>query len=281
VHTTVSLTPPVADAMHVSVVPSSTLAGSRNDPVTIRVTDITDAQGRPVPDGTKVSVSAVGNCNLRYPDGSCIFAPTATIEGGEVSASFGDVPHTRVFTVQDGAVQVIFRPSPVVLESPSSSTAVVGFQPATPGNHRIGDRAFAIANVALTTIASGQIAGPGTLPANGSATYVVTDMRDTSNVPIPDGTIVQVSTLGNCNHRDIGGNCIFATQGTITNGTASATYGDTGHTRTFVVTNGQVSVDLQVPASGTLVLQVLPARLSDGTIIFARAFATKAIAVTP
>ena len=101
----------------------------------------------------------------------------------------------------------------------------------------------------MTSPASAQIAGAGSLPPNGSSTYVVTDLRDTSNVVIPDGTRVDVSTLGNCNHRDIGGGCIFATAGTITNGTPSATYGDVGHTRSFVVTNGQVSVDLQVPAN--------------------------------
>ena len=154
------------------------------------------------------------------------------------------------------------------------------FVPATPADGLVGNRAFVIADVALTSPSTADITGPGTLTANGTATYGFANLRDTSDVPLPDGTRVQVSVLGGCNFRDRNNGCISSSGGTITNGAPSPNFGNVGHTRLFTITGGQVSVDLQAPASGTIVLFVLPAH-ANGTIIGGRAFTLKSIAVTP
>ncbi|HEV7734002.1 MAG TPA: Ig-like domain-containing protein [Candidatus Binatia bacterium] len=279
-NTTVLLTSPTADTMHVSTAPASVLADGGNNEVTVSVTNITDTQGIPVPDGTKVHVSTLSSCTFRDPAGNCVTSAGGTIVGGAISGTFGDQPSARVFTIQNGQVQVVYRPNPVAIGSPFTDIARVTFVPATPTNTLIGSRAFAVAEVMLTSPASADVAGPGSLLAGTTGTYVVTDLRDTSNAPIPDGTLVIASTLGNCTFRDIAGNCIFAPEGTITNGVPSATYGDVGHTRRFTVTGGQVSIALQAPAGGTVVLQILPSN-TQGQILGNRSFALKSIAVTP
>lgn len=278
--TTILLTPPTADAMHVSVVPGSVLADGGDNAVTVRVTNITDTQGRPVPDGTKVMVSTLSGCNFRFPDGSCLNSAGGTIAGGAPSADFGDVTHTRIFTVSGAQVQVVYRPNPVAIGSPFSDVARVTFTPATPANARIGSHAFVVADVTLTSPASADVTGPGTVAPNGSAAYTVGNLRDTSNVPLPDGTRVAVSTLGGCNLRDVNGGCVDSAGGAITNGADTTNFGAVTHTRLFTVAGGAISVTFQAPAGGTTVLTVLPATPA-GTIIGDRAFALKAVMVTP
>lgn len=276
----VLLTPPTTSAMDVSLSAPTVLADGGDNEVTITVDHITDLQGQPTPDGVKVVASTLSNCNFRDPNGFCVNSAGGTIVGGEVSGDFGDVAHTRVFTIQNGKVQITYRPNPVALGSPFTDTARITFTPATPSNFRIGIRSFIVVDVGLTSPASGDIAGAGSVTANGTATYVVSNLLDTSGVPLPDGTVLLASTLGSCNFRDVNGFCVNSTGGAINGGAPSANYGAVTHTRAFTVTGGQISVPLQVPASGPVVLQILPAT-PGASLIGSRSFVLKSIAVTP
>jgi hypothetical protein len=127
---------------NVSTVPASVFAegGTRQSIVT--VTNITDAQGRRVPDGTRVVVSTLGGCFHRDPGGNCINSAGETIAGGDGSPELGDA-RMRVFTVTGGTITFSFQPS-------ASGTSVLQLLPAAPNGVRIGNQTFAIKTVSIT-----------------------------------------------------------------------------------------------------------------------------------
>jgi hypothetical protein len=272
----ITLTAPTVDPADVTAVPASIVANGGDNRVTVTVTNIRDAQGLPVIDGTKVVVSTLGSCNHRDAGGSCIGGTGGTLETGAVGPEFGNVGHTRVHTVTNGAVQVVYNSTPNAFGTAQSDTAFVQFLPSTPAGARIGNRAFAVAPIVVAGMGSADIAGPGSVAATAQAVYTVTNVRDLNGTLLPDGTRVVVSTLGACNHRDPDNNCISSAGGSIVDGDVSPEFGNVGHTRVFTVVGGGFSFTYQAPAAGTSVLQLLPSR-PTGARIGNRAFSIKSV----
>jgi hypothetical protein len=274
----VTLSPPFAQLANVSVVPPAVLADGGDHRVIVSVSDITDLNGNPAPDDTRVAVSNLSGCTHRYPGGACVDSAGGRIVSGEQSPETPD-PRLRVHRVEDATVEAVYSSEGVPLGTTSTATARIQFLPATPAGVRIGSHSFVVADVALVPIDAGTVTGGGTLQAGTTATYTLSDIRDLAGTPVPDGTRIAVSTLTSCTHRDRNNSCLDSAAGMITNGVASTEGGGDG-LKLFTVSGGAISVDLQAPASGTIVLQFLPATPA-GLRIGNRAFVLKTVMVTP
>jgi hypothetical protein len=274
----VALSSATVSPANVSTMPASVFADGGTRQSIVTVTNITDAQGRRVPDGTRVVVSTLGGCNHRDASGNCINSAGGTIDSGAPSPEFGD-NRMRVHQVVDGAVQVVYNSAPIKLGQGQSATAVVQFLPATPAGVRIGNRTFATAAVTIVGPASAAVAGPGAVATSGQGVYTVTNIRDAAGVLVPDGAKVVVATLGGCFHRDPAGNCINSAGGTVAGGDGSPELGD-ARMRVFTVTGGAIAFTFQAPVSGTSVLQLLPAD-PNGVRIGNQTFAIKTVSITP
>ncbi|MGQ0735910.1 MAG: Ig-like domain-containing protein [Acidobacteriota bacterium] len=292
--TPITLSSAFADQAQVTVTPPSVLADNGDNRVTIVVTGIVDAQGNPVPDGTLVVASTLGGCINRDKNNNCISSAEGFIKNGAPSPDLGD-DRMRVLTVTGGQVQAIYSSEGRALATPQTATARVAFLPAlSTGGQRIGNRAFAVADVALAAYGSATTsANPQSAIADGTPKTVVisvTNIRDEAGVPVPDGAVVVASTLGGCINRDRNNNCISSAGGVFTNGTASPDLGD-ARVRYFVVVNGQIEVHydpqgvlLSVPNTDTARIALLPGRPSPGllrgTRIGDRAFAVVPVTLT-
>jgi hypothetical protein len=170
----------------------------------------------------------------------------------------------------------------VTVAALQSATARLAFLPAQPNGQRIGDHAFIMADVTLTSFQSADIDGPGAVAPNGVAMYTISNIRDTAGNVVPNGAKIAVSTIDGCFNRQPDGACLSSAGGNIVNGEQSPELNAGDHRmKIFTVQNGSISVDFQAPAqTGTSVLQLLPAQPS-GSRIGDRAFVLKSIAITP
>lgn len=255
-------------------VPPTVLADGSDNQVTITYSQIKDALGAPVIDGTKIAVTA-GAHGFDFP-GSATNIPSAggTIVSGTPSPSgFG----LQVHTINSGTTQVTYSASPAANGSRSSSTANVQAIPAQPNGAYIGRRAVTVVPVTLTAYQTADIDGPGEVAPGAQATYTISNITDTSGNPVPDGSVV-LATMGSYGFDYPGSNTsVPSIGGTVVNGVASPSgFG----LKAFVVTGGQVSITVQVPNStGTASLQLLPGRPANNTYIGDDTFAVKAISV--
>jgi len=257
----------------VSIAPASILANGGNNLVQVTLTDIKDGAGNSVPNGTKIVATAQAHC-FRHPvTNNCIDSRGGAITSGAIAPEgFGFQEHT----ITAGTVQLTYSAQPVSLEAREAATATIQVLPAQPSGLRIGNRAFVIASVTLAGYQSADITGAGQVAPNGTATYVVSNIRDTSGNVIPDGANILVTAQAHCFRDPDTGNCIPSLGGTITNGAI----GPEGFGfQAFTIAGGQISVQFQAPGgTGTSVLQFMPANPSN-LRIGNRAFTLKSVSV--
>jgi len=127
---------------NVTVLPASVLADGADRRVVVTVSDIMDSTGNPVPDGTKVAVTA-RDLNLVTPDNCCfISSARGTILNG--TAAPADA-RFRFFTVQGGTISI-----DVQAPAQANVTSTLQLLPALPDGNRIGSRTFAVKAIAIT-----------------------------------------------------------------------------------------------------------------------------------
>lgn len=254
--------------------PPSLLADGSDNQSTITFSEIKDAFGAPVIDGTKFVVTA-GSFGFHYPGTNTdIFSEGGTIISGTPSPNgLGLKSHI----ITGGVASVIYSSSPAATGSRDAKTARVQAIPAQPNDTYIGSRAFSVVPITLSAYQTADIAGPGEIAAGEQAVYVVSNIVDTSGNPVPDGSIV-LATMGSHGFDYPGTNAnVPSAGGSVVNGTPSPS--GLG-LRAFVVTGGEVSITVQAPAgSGTSNLQLIPGR-PNNTYIGSDTFAVKAISVT-
>ncbi len=279
----VALTSAATDPAHVSVVPPSLLADGAANLSTLTVSAITDGQGRPAPNHTRVAVSTLGGCFHRDLMGNCIFSAEGTVVGGSAFPNLGAGDNrVRVFDVLSQQIQAVYSDAGIRLSTGQTTTARLSVLPANGADDTIiGGRAFAVGDVMLVSYGSADITGSGTVAASAQSTYSVSNILDLLGNPVPDGSRIAVSTLGSCFHRDTNGVCISSSEGTIVDGTQSPELasGDF-RIKTFTVGSGGFSFTFQAPASGQTVLQLLPADptgLRNGGVVFT----LKTVDITP
>lgn len=236
--------------------PASTVADGTRRPVSIAITNLRDALGNLVPDGTTISLTAV---NWYRPDGN--------FGNGSAGGTFLDgipAPNDgsfRSFTVANGRVDATYSAENVPAFAPNDfRSAVVAVTVANAGGSRTTVVPFAQGTVALSSTQVGQIgASPVTLYADGQArtsTITMRQLTDAQGVPVTDGSLIALTAVdwyrpdGNFGNGSLGGTMVGGISSpndgsfrayAVAGGTATATYSsqgkfvDVGNTATAVV----------------------------------------------
>ncbi|HEX6096863.1 MAG TPA: carboxypeptidase regulatory-like domain-containing protein [Thermoanaerobaculia bacterium] len=202
---------------------------------TVKFSKILDTFGNPLPEGTKLLVSA-NSCASRNSGGSCVWADGGQILNGDVTQNGG----IKMFPITNGEVVATYADQDIAVPPGQTRQAIVVLLQAGQNNEVLSQLALASAPITITgnTSADGAI-DPAVLHADlGDHRAIVTfsNFRDSQGRPVPDGTRVAVSA-GNCASRNAGGSCIWSAGGSIINGDPSP---QGAQFRLFTITNGQV-----------------------------------------
>jgi hypothetical protein len=245
----------VVKILPITLVPPSNAVGNAQPPSllgdgaihtsTVTFKPILDAFGNPLPDGSRVAVSAVSNASFI---GCCgVGSAGGQILSGTVSPNNGNF---MVQTVSNGGVTVTYADQNVISTPGQIQTANVQLVEAR------GDGTIpTTANVSVVGIkiagltSSSVIASPGSVFADGGdhrTTITITNLRDAVGNPVPDGTLIGVSAVSNATF--IGCCGVGSAGGVVIGGTAAT---NNGNFRIFPVQNGQVV--LQYSSQGVVV----------------------------
>ncbi len=237
----------------------------------LTITGITDAQGVPVPDGTKVAVTAINWYRLSdggYPNGSA----GGTMLGGEATPNDGNF---RTYTVTGGQVVATYSSTGLFVDTGNTAPVILSVLPATPAASRIGVQPLTAAGLTLTGADTGTFVGASTVAPSGSVSLTLTNLRDTAGNLIPDGARIAFTAINWYNRDGSFGNA--SAGGSITGGVTTP---NDGNFRTVTVSGGQATITFNAPATAnvTSVISALPAE-SSGSRPAVRPFAVFSVRV--
>jgi hypothetical protein len=237
----------------ITVTPTSLLADKQDRVAVVTLDGLTDAQGRAVPDGSKVAMTAVNWYRLDggYPNGSA----GGTMTGGAATANDGNF---RTYGVTGGGVTASYSSAGLFAEPGAAAPAIVSVLTATPDGSRIGSQPFITATVTLTSVDTGTFVGPATASPGGTASVTLTNIRDSLGNLVPDGTRIAL-TAATWYNRD-GSYPNGSAGGTIAGGVATP---NDGAFRTFVVSGGALTFSFTAPGAPN-VTSVISAISADG-----------------
>ena len=219
-----------------SASPAAVLGDGGLHTSTVTFGPVLDAYGNVVPDGTKVLASAANNASTDA-SGSYIKSDGGQILNGEASPSGANY---KVLTVQNGKVTVEYGNQGITAAHGQIKTANVVLLPAGSDGTRISNRSFAVAPVGISGLTSAVgTANPASVFADGHdrrTTITLTDLRDATGQPVPDGVMVAVSARSGFTTNSSGGS-ISSDGGEIVGGIVPSF---SSYARVFTVTNGQV-----------------------------------------
>jgi hypothetical protein len=253
-----------------AVSPTHLHADGADRRATVTVTNILDAAGRPVPDGTKVIVSAADQDFLNSAGTAWISSAGGTIIGG--TASTGT---RKMFSVQNG--QVVFEySSQNVSVASGTKTAVVTIAPASQAGVVLSSKSIGSVSIQLLGEASAVVsAAPADLYADNIAhlsQITIGNLQDAGGIPMPDGAKVGVSVLDQV--AISGGSWVQSAGGTLQ--PAGTSPGDgtvNGYFQIYTVAGGQVrlsysdvNVNAAVNQTKTARIVVVPAGSSGSTL---------------
>lgn len=266
----------------VSATPSAVVADNNSKSVNLLLTNIRDVAGNVVPDGTKVVLTPQAHCFRNPDDNTCIPSLGGVITSGTVSPEgFG----FRIHTVSGGQVQAAYDPDTVALAFPDVGIANIQVLPARPSGYRIGNHAFSIIPVTLSSLQQAQVTvNPASLLADQNTANVtaitLTGIKDGAGNNVPDGTKVVATPQAHCFRDPVTNGCVSSAGGTVTSGTPSSEgFGFQVHT----VSGG--SVQMTYASSPVLAasreaavanVQILPAQ-ANGYRVGNRAFAVASV----
>ncbi len=232
-----SITVSSATAATMAASPTSLVADTLPRLSTITITNLNDSQGRPVPDGTKVALTAA---NTNRTDGYCC--------NGSFGGSLADgqaVPNDtrfRSYVVTGGQTQATFSAEGLFVGTDQTRPSVISLLPADQDGNRVGDRPLANVTVTVAGLSAGTFALPASLPPLGSVVVSLTGIRDALGNAVPDGTRIALSAT-NFARRD-GYCCTGSAGGTFLDGVAAP---NDPRFRVYVVTNGRIDATFQAP----------------------------------
>lgn len=238
-----------------SVAPTSLLADRQGRTAVVTITGLTDAQGVPVPDGTKVAMTASAWYRMAdggYHNGS---AGGTMIDGGTVPND----GNFRSYTVNNGAVTATYSDSGLFVDVGGTAPAIVSVMPAGPEGSRIAERPFAAATVTLAGLDTGTFIAPATTSPGSTVSVTLSNIRDALGNLVPDGTRLAVTASAWYN-RD-GSYHNGSAGGTISGGAPTP---NDGSFRTFVVSGGQITFTFTAPTSAN-VTSVISINSADGS----------------
>ena len=212
-----------------------TATGGDNRSV-ITLSNMTDAAGRPVPDGMRIAVTA--ETWYRLADGGWHNGSFGgSIVGGDAVPNDG---RFRSFVVNGGQVTFTYSNIGLVLGTGGTATTVVSILPATGNGDRIGSTPFADVRVTQAGLTSATVvATPPSTLADGARRPIaiaVTNIRDALGNTVPDGTRIAL-TADAWYRRDDGGWNNGSVGGTFLDGVATP---NDGRFKTYTVQNGRV-----------------------------------------
>ncbi len=254
--------------------PTTLPAVSADNRSIITISGLTDSLGRPVPDGTRIAVTAV-NWYRQSDGGCCNGSLGGTIVGGDAVPNDGSF---RSFVVAGGSVSFVYSNAGLVLDRGVSATAVVAVLPAMGNGNRIGTTPFAEVRIIQGGLTSATIvATPASTVADGARRPVnvaISNLRDALGNIVPDGTRIAL-TAENWYRRSDGGCCNGSAGGLFLNG--ETTPNDYGF-RTFTVANGRV--DATYSAENVALLSPNDSRSAVIAAVVANSAASR-VTVTP
>jgi len=214
----------------------------------------------PVPDGTKIALSAV-NCASRYPSNACVSSvggdilPVGTVPGDGTSSPSGSA--YKVFTVSGGEIRATYSATGLWANPGATNTATIQVLPANKDGNLLHTTEIGLAEIKLHGTTSATASGPTAIPrSGGTASVTFAGIRDSAGNLVPDGTIVVVSVTS-CAMRFSSNACIDSAGGTITNGTDSPSGGALKY---LTVMNGSVIVNYSTagadPSKSTVNIQI-------------------------
>jgi len=253
--------------------PNFVFADGGDHETTVTVTNIRDALGNPVPDGTLVAATALNGGTVV---GCCFVGSAGGIILGGAPSSFNTNFHT--FTVTNG--QVIFQYSSQGVVVPSGQrTANVQIVALNSAGGQISGVAIGVVAIQLLSPASATVTvNPSDIFADGFAhtsAITVTNVKDSDGgTPVPDGTRLGlsaangVSVFGCCFVGSAGGQ-ILSAGAVAEDGTPVA---NNANFDLFTISGGQalanysdIGVLAGIGQTTTANVQVLPAA-ADGTL---------------
>jgi hypothetical protein len=255
--------------------PASILGDGAPHISTVTFSPVIDAYGNVIPDGTVLAVSV--NQSAATSGGFYISSAGGQILSGSPAASSGYYLHT----VQGGALTITYADQNVTANPGQQLTANVVVVESNASGAIENYNAVGVVPVTIAGLTSAQtIASPTSLFANGGdfrSTVTLSNFRDASGNPVPDGT--QVAVTAQPSGSVSGGFYVQSAGGLIVGGTPapfSSAYS------LFTVSNGQIV--LQYSAQGvsvssgsqTATVQVISVNPS-GSVISYNAVATVGI----
>jgi hypothetical protein len=270
-----------------AVTPSTLHADGSDFRSTVTFSNFTDGKGRPVPDGTKVALSAT-SCAARFPsNGFCVDSAGGAILGGD-PAPFGSF--YRIFTIANGQVVATYSSNTIV--STSERFATVMALSVNQSNQLLSDRALATVSIRLVAPNSATVsvspAGMSSTGVNQFSDITVSDLKDVDpNLPVPDGSKVGLSVISCASRFQSNGFCIDSVGGLITPVGTMPGDGDpapgNANFKLFTVRGGQVKATYSsngifggINETRIATVQVVPAN-SSGQFITDRSIGTATI----
>lgn len=240
----------------------------------VRFEHILDTHGNPLPDGARVVVSAANSATFV---GCCFIG---SIGGQIVNGDPSPTANFKVFTIEDGGIDVTYGNQGIVSGPSETKTANVVLAQAGASGERLSQLALGVVPVQTVGTSSAVAAAfPTTIFSDGNdhrSTITISNVKDLAGRPVPEGTLIGV-TAGN-SATFIGCCFIGSAGGSILGGT---TAGNNGSFKVFPVTNGQVVV--QYSAQGLLVSE--GERIANIAVVAVNAqgnvISTQAIGVVP
>ena len=233
---------------------------------TVTFNAILDAFGNPIPDGVKVAVTAANNGTVV----GCCFVGSA---GGQILSGTPSPGNSNfmVHTITNGQIVVTYADQNVVSGPGQINTAQVQMVEAAsngtiPSVVALTTTPIKIAGVTSATV----LASPNFVFADGGdhrTTITVTNIRDASGNPVPDGTLIAATAL---NNGSVVGCCFVGSAGGVIIGGAPSSFNSSF--QTFTVTSGQVvfqysSQGVTVPSGQrTANVQIVSLNSSGGEI---------------
>ena len=240
----------------------------------VRFEHILDTHGNPLPDGSKVVVSAASGATYV---GCCYIG---SIGGQIVNGEPSPTATFKVFTIEDGGIDVTYGNQGIVSGPSETKTANVVLAQAGANGERLSQLALGIVPVqTVGTTSATAAAFPTAIFADGNdhrATITISNVKDLAGRPVPEGTLIGVSAVSGATYS---GCCyIGSAGGAILGGT---TAGNNGNFKVFAITNGQVVV--QYSSQGLTVSE--GERIANVAVVSVNAqgnvISTQAIGVVP
>jgi hypothetical protein len=202
----------------------------------VRFEHILDTQGNPLPEGSKVVVTAASNATWT----SCCFISSA---GGQIlNGDPSPTANFKVFTIANGGIDVTYGNQGIVSNPGQTHTANVVLAQAGANGENLDRLALGIVPVKTVGTTTAQLtASPNAIFADGSdlrTTVTISNVKDSLGRAVPDGTLIGVTALSNVTWTS----CCFVSSA----GGAIIGDRDTGNStwfKVFPIVNGQVVVE--------------------------------------